>query len=217
MKFVFIFFLIASSIYAQNPSGINKKGSLVVDISAGSRNNEGAAFIAGVIVFQDVDFQVNTIADPLLEATNTSPLSFRANYRVVKWFSLGVEGIWSQHTLSRISVIETDLSGTSQSGAIALQATRPGGGLRMSLHMGHNHPYLDPYLTGTLGLRRINLQHISSDTFDVSGFHDATLPWLRAGIGLRFITPYGIGGNLEAALGGPLLSAGLSYKIPTGE
>ena len=205
-----------SSGYAQSEAYANVKGSLVVNAGAGKSNFVGASIGFLAILMNNPAYLsaggVN-IANPSIMAS-AGPFSLSAEYRLFQWLSVGAEGIWSRQTLRSSEVTGVLPDGSAGADEMTMVITRPGAGLRLALHMGRRHPFLDPYLMGVAGARRQSPVSVSSPTLLTEGLTAVTIPWIRAGAGLRFITPVGLGGHLEAAIGGPLLSVGVSYCFP---
>lgn len=221
MKIVTRFMLLALlslsglNTFAQD-SEINTEGALVVDLAGGTGGMLGTMLGITSVTINNPNYSTATANIDIAQgSTGISPILLRIDYRVLKWLSFGAEGIYSSRNLTYNTVGPLKDGSTTDLGTMTAKMVRPGGGLRIALHMGGDHPFIDPYFTGTLGFRFNMPVSMSSPTLMTEGFTTTKSPWVRGAFGVRAMSPAGIGGHVEIGFGGPFLSAGLSVRIPT--
>jgi hypothetical protein len=166
----------------------------------------------------------------IIEKSTTGSWGLRAEHFLTKKFSVGLD-IWYAKTtvIARCirndyeNVIVSSSSGSSVkyvplvvnsgSAIIFKDLSRLNTTLRFDLHMGRS-PFFDPYLHVALGAAFYKFVVTSSNT----EVHEETPFYVplsfKIGSGAKFWLSKKLAGFVEVSIGGPIIAAGICYKMP---
>lgn len=196
-------------------------------VAFGSTSSKAQAVEQGTVIF-DVTYGFPNLYGSLIEAhyvdlsytatnskvSNIGAVGFKGEYMISDRFGLGLAFAYANSTLT-FQDSSYD-SGTLKSTNYDYKVSVP----RLSaiakgnIHLGSSDVW-DPYVTFGLGYRSVTIKEETKDpNFTYGTFDIPKLPvGYRAGFGVRYFFTDNLGANVEAGLGGAVLTFGLSTKF----
>ncbi len=150
--------------------------------------------------------------DEQVNISSAGPLGGRVEYMIDDNISLGLEGYYGASGLEWEGMSLTD-QGNDTTYMYDVSYNRVTANLRAAYHfdLGDN---FDAYVAGGVGYRYTRSRFDTDDPFFEEASVGSFLPFsIRGAVGGRYFIANTIGLGLEFALGGPLVSGGVSIKL----
>lgn len=178
-----------------------EQGSIIIDPYYGYPNF-GKGIAEGLVTGSEI------------QATGIGPLGLRAEYMLADNFGMGIDFIYnSAGAAGTYSVLDSTGASNTYTDEVLMQRIRVL--LRLNYHFVQTDA-LDAYVGGGAGYNQRIWSYKSDDPnyIQPENTTGSLLPVaLRLAVGMRYYFHPNIGINAELGLGGPVLSAGLSFKF----
>ena len=213
MKKIFTFFALALAIGTSTNSlaQANSQGNFIFDAYYGFPN-------LGASIYKNFENDQGTSS---FKASGVGPMGLRAEYMVADRFGLGIDVIYNSNTATYIQTDTTQIGSSGQYYTTTNSYERTMQRLRVqarfNIHFNVDNPSFDWYFglgAGTNNRVRTVYRNGAEieDDWDLGNLVAFPVS-MRVCLGARYYFTENIGLNAEIGLGGPVLSAGASFRF----
>lgn len=148
------------------------------------------------------------------KVSGVGPLGIRLGYMVTDNLSLGIDAIYNDFNLST-NYTEVDDNNVSQTYRIDVSSQRIRVHARMNYNFNVSSSAFNPYIGFGIGTNtRIMTVTDTGNGYEEDSESGSLIPFsARVALGANYFLTDNIAINLEAGLGGPLVSGGVSFKF----